>query len=494
VLGGTLYNARYAYVANAGNSTASKISLETGEEVARYNVGLYGVSNSPSRTGIDSRGDAYVASRAFSNYASVTKIAGDESNCYDRDRDGSIETSEGPTDVRAYGDDECVLWTTRLPYNCVARALTVDRDDRAWVGCYNLRRFYVLEPGDGSIIRSVDVNLHPYGAAISSDGLLWFPNGCCGRQYIQSINTETYALNPYIYNGVSCGSYGIAVDWESRVMIGGYPYGCLSRYDPSDATWEKFDTAASTGYVRGVTIDALGNVWAASHYWGGGPHWMTRWNEDGGERVTYTLIDTDTGTSCGVPIGIGSDHAGNMWTPCQSTSNVAQLDPDTGRVTVRSGGPGPYTYSDFTGFLRANVTAPEGAYVRIYQGWTCDDDRVPFWSSLYYDADAPEGTAVTFYGRTGPTGGLGTATELTLAEVPGSTSPARVATMLSENGVDNGLDLFEVRVRLQASEDEQSPTFRNMDMEYYCVCSCNTGDACQHDPPENPCECDEDCR
>lgn len=494
VLGGTLVNARFAYVANNPQSTVSKVDLTTGHEVGRYYVGLSynGSYNNPSRTAIDSRGNAYVANRAFSRDGSVTKIAGDRSFCVDRDMNGRIDTSAGGHDIRPWNQDECVVWSRRVGgYYPLPRALAIDRHDRVWVGLYRYRRFDVLDPNDGHLIRSVGVSLHPYGAAIGRDGVMWFPNGCCGRPTVQSVNTETLRVSStYTPPGGMChGSYGIAVDTAGRVLVGGWPHACMSRYTPSTNTWERFNT--TSGGVRGVTVDAEGRMWAASHHWDYNPHWMTSWDATGGDRQIFTLRDSSTGAVCSVPIGVGADFEGRMWTPCQYTSRVAIVDPDTARVQVLAAiGPNPYTYSDFTGFLRATVTAPEGSYTRTYDSdMTCDDDTTPHWSQFYWDAETPEGTQITFWARSADrTDRLGRSPTMEVATQPGSTSPVDLEDIFAPHGVSTNYRYLEIRVQLQSLDDDTSPIFRNMDTVYYCRCECNTDHECT-----DRCDCDPDC-
>jgi DNA-binding beta-propeller fold protein YncE len=492
VLGGTVLNARYAYVANNPQSTVSKVDLITGNEVGRYLVGLSynGAANSPSRTAIDSRGNAYVASRAFDRDGSVTKIAGDQSFCIDRNLNGRIDTSGGGGDIRPWGQDECVAWTVKVGnIYPLPRALAIDRNDRIWVGLYNNRRFDVLDPSDGHLIRSVGVALHAYGAAIGRDGMMWFPNGCCGRPTIQAVNTETFETTGTFAPpaGMCWGSYGIAVDATGRVLIGGYPDSCLSRFTPSTGVWERFNTAA--GSVRGVTVDAEGRVWATSHNWDYNPHWMTSWAPDGTDRRLYTLRDSGTGAVCSVPIGIGADFQGRMWTPCQYTSRVAIVDPDTGQVQVRASiGPNPYTYSDFTGFLRATITAPEGSYTRVYDSrFQCRDGMSVVWSQLYWDADAPENTHVNFEARVAGDDGVYSRSVLIVA-APGGASPANLMEVLAANGLSPTSRYLEIRVELQSLDSETSPVFRSMDTVFFCRCDCDVNEECTEH-----CDCDGDC-
>lgn len=493
VLGGSEVNARYAYVANDPESTVTKIDLETGDEVGRYLVGLpsNGTNNNPSRTALDSLGNAYVANRAFWRQGSVTKIAGDRSHCVDRNLNGTIETSSGGADVKPWTQDECVLWTVRVgPNNSRPRALAIDSHDRVWVGLFNTRRFDILNAGDGSLIDSIPVDLRPYGAAISGDGLLWFPEYCCERPEIQYIDTESFGVSgTYRPPDRLCnGSYGIVVDTEGRVTLGGWPESCVSRFDPRSGLWEAFSTP--DGGTRGVTIDESGRIWAASHEgFNNGPHWLTSWDSDGGNRQVFVL---ESGRqTCGVPIGVGADFDGNIWTPCQNTSRVARLDPSTGTVDLFSTGSNPYTYSDFTGFLRAHVTAPEGSYIRLHDSrLACTDDRTAHWSQLYWDIVTPAGTEIIFWGRTANrVEQLGLSPSMELARIPSSEDPADIEAVMTAAGVSNRMRYLEIRVQLIALDGETSPVFKNMDTLFYCRCECDADfDTCTPD-----CDCDPQC-
>jgi hypothetical protein len=48
----------FAWIANSGEGTVSKIDTQTGVEVARYRTGPNGAADSPSRTAVDADGDA----------------------------------------------------------------------------------------------------------------------------------------------------------------------------------------------------------------------------------------------------------------------------------------------------------------------------------------------------------------------------------------------------------------------------------------------------
>ncbi|MCC7540130.1 MAG: hypothetical protein IT379_28185, partial [Deltaproteobacteria bacterium] len=231
---GTTVFSRYAWVANSGQNTVSKVCLEecpdawnpmlmhpAGSEVGRYLVGYDGISNNPSRTAIDGLGNAFVANRAHSasNQGSVTAFAGDWSYCDPmRNGDMVLQTSTGGLTGTAnwlsrftagLPTDECVRWTIPIGANYyIPRALTIgparpgQNAPGGWiyVGTWHRTsssgpgRVYKVhpngcvanragcEPATGNWTASgttapnggsVLIPLHPYGAVSFEDGDIW---------------------------------------------------------------------------------------------------------------------------------------------------------------------------------------------------------------------------------------------------------------------------------------------------------------------------------
>jgi hypothetical protein len=322
-------------------------------------------------------------------------------------------------------------------------------------------------------MRTIGVTREPYGAAIDSQGILWYPTRGCQdgycEQHIQSINTRTNVVGPVVRNTVCNDHYGIAIDLQNRVWVACAHHGTyrMARYTPSTGAWA--GASGITGYTRSVTIDSAGNVWVSSHsdWWNSGTSWVHRFNADTiGSRTAWTI------PGCNGAIGIGADYNDNIWVACNTSSNAVMLDPRTGATASVPVGANPYIYSDFTGNLRALVTSPEGSYIRLYDGrFSCAAGQNVDWSQLYYDASASaaETTRIRFWGRTAErTADLATAREILLAEIPGDTSPADIRYALTMNGVANGQRYFQVRVELRSGNRVNSPIFRDMDMLYYC--------------------------
>ncbi len=453
--------AGFVWPANDSDSSVSKIDMDTGEEVGRFYVGYDGVANSSSRTAVDGRGACYVASRAFSAQGTVTKIAALDRDCVDRNGNGVIETSRGPVAL-ARGTDECVLWTAAVGgWNGTPRALAIDAGDEAhpegyaWVGLWTERRFHKLNPADGTVLATVDLAVSPYGAAIDADGNVWVS----GRDInaLQSFHVETLAVGPVI--GIPCTPYGIAVDGAGRIWLGCWPSALAVRYNPADGSWLTVGLAA--GASRGIAVDGTGYVWVATHdNWANG--YLVTFRADDGLDARWFDIRGE------IPVGVGLDSRGRVWTVNQSSSNTSRVDPVSGfEENFPPGGlpAPPYTYSDFTGFARRTFTAPSGSFTNQYELCT---SAVAHWGRVAFDIEVPAGTRVQIQARSASTpAGLGAATAVTLATVPFDASPVDIAAPFAAAGV--ALERYlEVTVTLYSDSAGSSPALRGLSVQSYC--------------------------
>lgn len=453
VLDSTELELHFLWIANDYEGTVSKIDTRTGQEVARYasvthesivdhtggsafrtwNQSACGgahADNRPSRTAIDLHGNVWVANRAHDCgglQQTATKILNAEVDCVDRNANGTIDTSR---DLNANGiieigtaeflaeSDECIAFTVVFGgLGGWARAVAIGRSiepgdpGNAWVGSFNEGAFYELDGKTGALIQRVpetgSLGIAPYGAAIDGNGKLWAPNGCCGNTTLAQIDTLTMPATvlpsvPVPDLGLA-GSYGITVDTKNRVWLGAWPNAGLKRYDPVTGEFVAVSIAGlpGSGYgVRGVGIDARGNVWGAIHLTAGGypQAWAARVNAD---TATSTGVWDMTATT---PVGIGVDLDGHVWTVNQNTSNASKLaiDPGTGEpagaVTTHPVGPYPYTYSDFTGLGARIVTNPQGEWTQIIQG--CGAGMAT-WLGVDWTSTLPPNTAVEIWVRAG---------------------------------------------------------------------------------------------
>ncbi len=519
VLDSSTFENHFVWPANNGEGTVSKIDSQTGCEIARYNsvstqviidhtggggaTITAGGNYNPSRTAVDYHGNVWVANRAFGNQPSATKIMNVIDDCIDRNGNGMIDTSSDvngdcvidrgdPAEFKG-DDDECITMTVVVGVNNgVARAAAIDSGiepgdpGSLWLGMNTGEQaFYHIDGRTGALKQRVPEtgNLNgvsPYGAAIDSQGRLWAPNGCCGTARIVEINTIPFPATIDNYIDIPTltadGSYGITVDTSDRVWIGGWPRSILKRYDPAtgttvDAVIPGYDT---TWGVRGVGIDTHGNVWAALHQNSGGFQQgrMIRINADTAMSTGDWSVDGTVGTNGEVPVGIGVDFDGDVWTINQSTSNASRLHidqttlepaahPSTGNIVdVFPVGTTPYTYSDFTGLGLRTVTRPQGDYTVKMQG--CSDGAAASWYAVNWEATLPPNTSVEVWVRVGDD--LATLGSQPIFG-PWTMSPADLT--MAPGPVPDAVYL-ELTIRLISDDGEATPIVHSYEVEWSC--------------------------
>jgi hypothetical protein len=529
VLDSSQLNLHYLWVANASEGTVSKIDSETGKEVARYasvtrdakavvdlvgagtggvpawNPSANGTSDSgnlPSRTSVDFFGDVWVANRAPSAQPSATKIWNDQKRCVDRNGNGRIDTSVDVSgdgritltnSLEYYGEaDECIAFTVLVGRRQAgwwgARALAVDAGSGAsddpgdvWVGMFEEQAFYQLSGKTGALLRrvpasggfnadpAVRADVKPYGAAIDSRGHLWIPNNCCNANGILEIDTADGRIlgNRIIQAGVVGGSYGIAIDRKDRVWLGGWPHAAVLRYDPVAKTWAQAAITTppfSSMGVRGVGVDVRGKVWAALHLGG-------NYRDGGVARVDAdTMMVTGTWDIIGeVPVGVGVDAAGHVWTINQNSSNASRLfvnpvsgepaaGPSGNMVDVFPVGRAPYTYSDFTGIGLRTVTRPSGTYTAVYN--PCPGDSKARWGLVDFKATTPPRTRVELSVRTwdidsttAQSFGKWIVSPADLQQAPGPVPDSR---------------FLELSLHLVSEDRESSPILHSYELQWKC--------------------------
>jgi len=492
VLDATMVDVSFVWIANTEEGTVSKIEPRLGVEAGRYLSALPAAGlppplqrcseersegNCPSRTAVDLLSDVWVANRAYGGQGSVTKILA--AGCPDRNEDGVITTSHdedgnGIIDLNdpvefPGTEDECVVLTVAIGgRNARPRGLAVDpffpeHFGSVWVGAYEEKKMFKLHGNDGSVLEEKDLPIHPYGAVMTADRHLWVTSLGGVDNAIVSIDSATNRVGEPIpiQSRVFCsGGYGIAVDAQARIWLGGWTCEAAFRYDPAAepaAAWRTIDLTGR-GYTRGITVDGNGRVWTAHSH-------EARLPFDSVGRVTSfdaeTLGDrTDIELEEGLEtIGVGVDADGRIWAVNLASDNAIRIDPETGdSMTVRVGAK-PYTYSDFTGFGLRTFTAPFGRWVGTVDA--CEPSGEPQWDTLAWDADVPAGGSVTAWVRTS------SRLEL-LASAP------RVGPF-TESPADLGAvpdvkrrRFMRIELELRTQDLEASPRVRAVQVQYHC--------------------------
>ncbi|MBX3251148.1 MAG: hypothetical protein KF901_28485 [Myxococcales bacterium] len=443
----------FLWIVNTGDSTVSRWDAESRTELARYRVGLAageclgqccwsGPCNQPSRVVVDGNGDAYVANRGFSMQGTVTKIAGDVTECVDRNGNGVIDTSNSATPL-AWDADECVLWNVPVgPVDAVLRALAIDRGSAArpngyvWVGSYNRSRFWRLDPNDGSVLNELAVSGNPYGAVVTGDGTLWVTE--LGGARLQPINTETLTVGSLV-TGLPNSMYGPAADTSGRIWYGSPGSTIIIGYDPATGTTTRATLRA--GMSNGITIDASGNIWAGVMD-GGGVSSLARFPTNAfvpgasigspgtlpSAEITYFA---GLSGATGQLSAVGADRAGDIWLASYGgNSRLLHLDVATGTFTQHLGPNNTYSYSDFTGSVR-RASIPQGSYTQTFD-LGCDN---PTLQTFGIDGSFPAGSSVTVSMRSAATvGALPTADDVSIGTLPPNDSPYDMGAAFAAEG------------------------------------------------------------
>lgn len=479
----------YIWIANTGEGTVSKVDTREFVEVARYMTGPLGVGNDPSRTSIDTQGNAYVGNR---NGGSLTKIlVGGPEGCPDVNGDGRVTTSTSGTDVLAWGSDECVAWNTSLPGAGLVRAVaaqdTLGPDGEVftvvWAGGYDARAAWKINAETGEIIFRATTPTTPYGFALDGMGNLW----------MASLSNELGRINTNIcLDEASCGgpacpegrdecatqlislpgdTYGIAVDPEQRVWLGGSR---VMRYDPAAPIGARVAFGPSM-FVHGIAADERGNVWGAAFEQG-----LVRVDADDPSR--YAVVPASVGMSVkGVAVdgdgkawGINMFGRGGWGDPGMLSDAVvvvprAAIDEFTVWTEVVPSLVGPYTYSDMTGQQLRNVQSLRGTYNFILDTCAATDDEHVEYGPLRWDATTPEGSLVEFFARSADTrDGLAAAAFVPIAEAPTMTSPVDLGVALEAAGMAEA-QFIEIQIRLRALGGRpESPVVRDIEVQYVC--------------------------
>ena len=445
------------WVANSGQGTISKINTGTGLEEGRYNL-----CSDPSRTAVDSLGNAWVACRGDGK---VIKLALAEDDCIDKNNNGSIETSKdlngnGVIDggeLLLEGQDECVLFTAQpdgIGSGCdpaentagCARALGVDKDDNAWVGYWNSKRLWKVSGETGLALQMIDIPNNPYGLAIDQEGIIWVAGR--GGERLVRVDPSTNAIEQLKPNQDCFDPYGMTIDENGSIWIANCCCEHVAfRYKPSTDEWTKVAVEARP---RGIAADGNGYVYVAND------------NSDKVKKIDVNTMAVVASTSLGSgrkPVGMAVDFDGNVWAVNYTTSTASRLNhTDLSLIFEVPTGPSPYTYSDMTGYQQKTVVAPKGTYTHTFQGWQGGETQ---WMQVGLELNTPSGTSADLRVRA-----AASEEELEFAVWSpyfGPFPPALPTVNLSAFGAVIG-EYMQVEVQLFAEESGSTPILKSVDV------------------------------
>lgn len=402
----------YVNIAASARGTMLRIDVNTGDIVGEWLSAPDNRGRDPSRTTVDRLGNTWLSNRAESQggNGSVTRIGvivggtrvdadgtenptGDYlqppfaySTCSDRDDDGLIATSRGRGDIRPWTNaggvdddggvetaaDECVINYTRVA-GTNTRTVAVDASNDVWTGGAD-NDHEKIDGGTGLPEPGTQFNLGcgGYGGLIDQAGTLW-----SARYGANLLRFEPNPNAPPAGTGacldISHGNYGLGMDpstgeiWHTRVDIDQ-----VVKMAPDGTVLGAFPHGNQN--AQGVAVDGGGNVWVAHSIIG--PAATVGHLRTDGTYVGNVPLPGGAG-----PTGVAVDSNGKIWVANLNTNNAMRIDPDAGPIggggfpvgavdlTVDLGpGASPYNYSDMTGSVLGEVTAPIGSWTVVQDG------------------------------------------------------------------------------------------------------------------------------
>ncbi|MEM1413709.1 MAG: hypothetical protein AAGH15_02350 [Myxococcota bacterium] len=551
VLDAERINTNFIWIANTTEGTVSRFSTEAPyPELGRYSTGpadfrmntprptgngFFG--NDPSRTSVNSFGDAFVANREGNDIVYISALG---TGCLDTNGDGEITTSTDVngdaiierSEVLAFGEDDCVVRQSldeAFPGEDRVRAAAAqdvtgpDGEVRRfiWVGAYNttpadgggcgecaggVAKYEVVESADGNVrlerrlVTSAPVR--PYGFALDGDGRLWIAtrdgdllgfvdtevcvdDASCAVRGCTASGTEGGECDDAVKGRIPAPftPYGITVDFNQRVWIGGDEIG---RYDLGAAPgsrWTVVDVPRSGIAVHGIAADAAGWIWGAAQ--GDGVYRV-----DADDPARWTTVADTAGP---LHKGMAVDAEGKIWSITQGRSGDAEtsdaeavvivpgptLEDATVQRDVADSIYNPYTYSDMTGLQLRLATNPRGTYEHVVEG--CDpettSDGLTRWAELRFEAETPAGTSVAFRVKTADTrAGLVDAPFVAVGLTPPDASPLDLSMALADALADGTIDavgrFLLVEVALEANRSSSveviTPRVTGLDVTFTC--------------------------
>jgi streptogramin lyase len=480
----------FVNIAASARGTAVRIDVNSGEIVGEFSTAPDGRFKNPSRTTVDRRGNVWVTNRneAAGGQGSIarigvisggTRVDADGtpnptggyldgpfsySTCVDRDGDGLIRTSTGLGDILPWtnaggvdndggvdtADDECIINYTRTA-GTNARTVAVDENNDVWVGGWGNRVHQKLDGTTGEPVPGTEFNAGcgGYGGFIDANGVLWSADAS-GFGSLRW-DTDTPSSNAVCMPPAN-GNYGLGLDpVTGDVWHTWFSGNRVSKLTPGGELTAQYPHGSFN--AQGVAVDESGNVWVA--------HSLNGATTVGHLRTDGTFVGNVLLPGGNGPTGVAVDANGKVWVANIHSNNAMRIDPQAGPIggggypvgavdlTVDLGpGAGPYNYSDMTGSVLGEVTAPFGTWTVRQDGMVQSVDWTSVWWNAEPQGSVPPGTSITFEARASDTeGGLDTATYQPIG-----------------NGTPTGLSgrYIEVRATLTSSDDGTSPVLSDV--------------------------------
>jgi streptogramin lyase len=421
----------FIWIAMSARGTVVKIDTNSGAILGEYRSTPSNQGNgNPSRTTVDNDGSVWVANRnnVSNGFGTVLHIGLLENGqCEDRNHSGTIETSTGLGNIRAWPDasltidsravataaDECIVHYTQVN-STGTRHVSVDANNDVWVSGRVLRNFDLVKGGrydvplSGQIMRQeFSVGFGGYGGLIDGNGVIWSAGSSTFRDLLRwdtanflvgangdpagpSIGPPAAGTN---WSGQAGNSYGLCIDSQGNVWNTGLSGNVIAKYAPDGTFLGQFGHGDLN--AQGCVVDGNDHVWVAHSLFPGK-------NTVGHLLNNGTFIGNVT-VGFG-PTGVAVDAQGKIWSANRTSSTASRIDPAAGPIgadgvtpvgavdlTVDLGAGGlPYNYSDMTG---STLIAPpnSGTWTVVYDSGIADVE----WGFVTWTSDEPSDSEIS---------------------------------------------------------------------------------------------------
>jgi hypothetical protein len=421
----------FIWIALSQRCTIAKINTETGAILGEYRTisdSMFCAESSRTTVGID--GSVWVGHRGQGgvNHVGLAEL----NQCVDRNGNGTIETSTGYGDVLAWPGsdsnaanavDECILHhvnTHLAPYFMNdSRHMSIDASNKLWVGDWSGgNRFVRIDGTTGAVETGVrDHACGGYGGLIDGNGVIWSSNTASNFLRWDPDATDS-ATNPRCLTLPFLG-YGVAIDGAGWVWINEFGTRVIKVSPDGNTILGPFSNGSGTGHSQGLAVAPDGDVWISS---GLGCNFGCTIQHLLNDGTLVGVVPTPTGSGS---TGVSIDALGKVWAANRSSHTATRIDPNAGPLgcggtgcasgTERVGEvdltvafpatpgrplPFPYNYSDMTGAQLFNTTAPQGTWTVTQDGTAPATE----WGTITWNTEpqgsVPAGASLTVEART----------------------------------------------------------------------------------------------
>jgi streptogramin lyase len=327
-----------AWIPNSGSGNSVSLVSSDGREIRRHWSVPTGIYGDPSRTAVDSKGNAWVGNRGINT---LVKIAFYKKDCIDKNGDGIIETSEDKngdgvvdeSEMLPFDEDECIVGNVRLGSNSgdrKIRAVCIDKNDNVYAGHWSDKKLFKISP-DGKILKEWKLPASPYGCVVDEEGNVWI--SAIDANLIIKLNPKDDSISTFKAGKTT---YGI---WRGKdsIVFTTWTYGSIIKISKDMKKEWEYANINLLG-ARGVFVDKDDNVYAVGSH----TNQVVKLDKDG--KFIKSM------PTCNTPTGISMDSEGKIWVICYEDGGVRIYDKDLNVVSEFTIRGAHYGYSDFTGF------------------------------------------------------------------------------------------------------------------------------------------------